>query len=975
MRQAFFVLSLLLLLLYAVRSSAQAWTYRQYTAEQGLPSTEVYDIIQDRKGYIWAATDRGVARFDGYSFESFTTAEGLNNNTVFRLHEGPDGKIWFGEMPGTLSYYEQGAIHSMPGNDEIRKCITPGSVPHCIIARKEYIDIGYTDSKPLRVQNGKVKMLYPDDRVRDIVSMQGNDVLFSTGKRAGPTLIDGYGKHLFFQEDRIPTAFRLHALKRWNGELLVTVSGTVRIFDTSGLRKKYLSNCIRAFFETTDSCLFAVPGKGFYYYAPGETYTPGDRYLHLKDCSVSKIIKDKEGGLWVSTLNKGIFYCPSTAFRTYDLKEDFGAGSSCVYGLCGDNKGKVFVRLEEGGIFYFHKDKAPVCLTRSNPAYGYIYYDTVHQRLLANLGDSIDPLYRNEVPALFMPSSNGIVTYKQGYLNGHYSTLNFHFHMPRKGLRRNQLYLKKAPGIQCMLRLTDDSIFAGTLRGLYLFRDDSLHPMFARTLFKNERINDIECIDKRVLVLATIGRGLFLYDLVTGATTQLTKREGLVSDVINDAALAGDGSIWLAGNRGISRLHKNAGGQYDIRNYTSDNGIPTGDIKKLHIDGNTLYMGSHIGLTLLDTRNTPIDHDPGIELRSVHVNGRSVQPAGLRRLAPEENNLNISFLSIIPRMQGRVLYRFRLDAADRPGNWVYIREPHLLLSAVEPGSYTITIQANYSMGQWSKAPLVLSVHIALPFWKTWWFITCCLSAAGGIIAWFQSARMKRLRKRTADEKLMLNYQQQALINQVNPHFVFNSMNSIQKYILREDKEKAVSFVAKFAKLMRLGLEHSREEFILLRKELELLQVYMLLEKERFDKKITYTVDIQAGLEQQHIMVPPMLIQPFLENALKHGILNKETGGVIILRVYRNNDLLFCEVEDDGVGRTKVAQILQGQSLGHRSFATSINTSRLQLLSQSLRSDYLFEVTDKSDQFGNAAGTLIRFIIPFRYEHSLYPDRR
>jgi hypothetical protein len=319
-------------------------------------------------------------------------------------------------------------------------------------------------------------------------------------------------------------------------------------------------------------------------------------------------------------------------------------------------------------------------------------------------------------------------------------------------------------------------------------------------------------------------------------------------------------------------------------------------------------------------------------------------------------------------MLGKVLYRYQLKGTKNDQYWIHVNEPQLFLSSVEPGSYKLIIQACNSAGQWSKIPLVLSIHIAAPFWETGWFIVCCIIVIVSTVIFFQSLKLRRIKEKSINEKLMLDYQQQALINQINPHFLFNSMNSIQKYILRGDKEEAVSFVSKFAKLMRLGLEQSREPFIPLSQELELLKVYMLLERERFREKITYQLDIEERLEQQGLMIPPMLIQPFIENAIRHGVLHKTGKGVIILRLYVREKLLFCEVEDDGVGRKRAMEIKQEQGQPYKSFALSINTARLQLLARSLNSLYFFDITDKQDQQGLPAGTLVKLILPFKYEY-------
>ena len=969
-------------LLLSLKLTAQSWSYRQYTAEQGLPSTEVYDIIQDRKGYIWAATDRGVARFDGYAFESLTTAEGLSNNVVFKLCEGPDGKIWFGEMPGTLSYYENGKIYPAPQNKELIKYLGHTGFPVSMEAGKDYIDVGYAGHGILRLQHNKIKVLYASDTSRCIVAVINNKLLYgsvrgiSERKTEGHTVIDYLGKHAFYQREWSFNNRRTTATMRGNGDLIVTNSGVIRIFRKNGTLQTYTTDKVLLFFETPDSSLYMVSKMGFHRYAPGEAFVPDERYCHLKGSQVNKIIMDREGGIWIATLNKGVFYCAHPGFITYDFKDNVTKEGNLVYGLCSDYKGRVFTCIQNGSIYCFERGKAPARIfpPQKNNAYGHIYYDTVNDYLLTSRHDRIEKAYEKKIRYLPVNTGNGSVAYRNGYLTGNYSYLGLQYKLPGQWKWKDVPLTRKEPQIQCLFRLTEDSIFMGTLSGLKLFRNGAFIPLLGGTAYAQERINDIEYIYPNKLALATIGKGMLFYDIGTGKLESITRRNGLSSDVINDAALAPDGTLWLAGNKGLSRVSRQANGHYDIHNYTSYAGLPVSDLKSVIADSQTVYLGTHNGLILFDPHSPTIDRDPEIMLRAVYVNDKRISPGELTRLSFRENNLRISYLSIIPKMIGQVLYRYQLQDSKNNRYWVYVREPQLFLSSVEPGNYRLVIQACNNAGQWSRIPLTLSICIAVPFWQTWWFITACVAAVVGIVILFQSRKLQQLREKAANEKLMLDYQQQALINQINPHFLFNSMNSIQKYILREDKERAVSFVSKFAKLMRLGLEQSREAFIPLLREIELLNIYMLLENERFGKKISYKPELQEGLEQKQLMIPPMLIQPFLENAIRHGILNKGGEGEVILRLYLDHHQLFCEVEDDGVGRKRAMELKQEEGHIHKSFAMSINTSRLQLLTKSLNSTYFFEITDKEDQTGKPAGTLVKFILPFKYEYSLHPDR-
>jgi ligand-binding sensor domain-containing protein/anti-sigma regulatory factor (Ser/Thr protein kinase) len=980
----FFSLLLLLCPILQGRLTAQSWAYRQYTAEQGLPSTEVYDIIQDKKGYIWVATDRGVARFDGYAFESLTTAEGLSNNVVFKLCEGPDGKIWFGEMPGTLSYYEKGRIHPAPQNPELKRYLGHTGFPVSMFTGKDYVDVGYASHGLLRLQHGKIKSLYSSDSSGKVVKMVDGHLLFGCTrgvalpvKEEGKTLIDYRGKHIYYQKEWNFNSRRVTALKRHNGDLIVTNSGVIRILKNDGTWQTYNTDNVLLFFETPDSSLYMVSKMGFCRYGPNEPFVPDNRFCHLKGSQINKIIMDREGGIWIATLNKGVFYCAHPGFVTYDFKDNVTKEGNLVYSLCSDYKGRVFTCIQNGSIYCFEKNREPLRIfpPRKNNAYGHIYYDTVNDYLLTCRQDRIDKAYEKTIRYKPVNTGNGTVAYRNGYLTGNYSYLGLQYCNPGQWKWEDLPLGKEEPQIQCMFRLKEDSIFLGTLSGLTLFRHGVLIPMLCGTAYAQERINDIEYIHPDKLALATIGKGLLLYHISTGMLEKITRKEGLASDVINDVALAPDGALWLAGNKGLTRLDRDAGGHYHVRNYTSYSGLPVSDLKNVFADSQTVYLGTHNGLILFDPHIPIVDHDPEIMLRAAYVNDKKVPVEALAHLGFRENNLRISYLSIIPKMMGQVMYRYQLQGPKNDHYWVYVREPQLFLSSVEPGNYRLIIQACNNAGQWSRVPLMLSISIAAPFWQTWWFIALCITGVVGVVILFQTRKLVQLREKAAGEKLMLDYQQQALINQINPHFLFNSMNSIQKYILREDKERAVSFVSKFAKLMRLGLEQSREAFIPLSKEIEMLNVYMLLENERFGKKFNYRLELQDGLEQQGLKIPPMLIQPFLENAIRHGILNKGGEGEVILRLYLDQQQLFCEVEDDGVGRKRALELKQEEGQIHKSFAMNINTSRLQLLMKSLNETYFFEITDKEDSAGRPAGTLVTFILPFKHEYPLHPDRR
>lgn len=208
-------------------------------------------------------------------------------------------------------------------------------------------------------------------------------------------------------------------------------------------------------------------------------------------------------------------------------------------------------------------------------------------------------------------------------------------------------------------------------------------------------------------------------------------------------------------------------------------------------------------------------------------------------------------------------------------------------------------------------------------------------------------------------------QQKALVQLISPHFIFNVLNTAQAAILKEDKMSAASIISRFAKLMRLSLELSRERFVLLEQEIELLKRYTDLEMTRTPGKFTYDTKVSADIDVTTIRIPSMLIQPFVENAIKHGVMHMiDKVGHIQLTFQQEGELLLCRIEDNGIGREKSASINASRLPKHHSVGIDITRKRLRLLHHEKNTEYRYFVEDKYDEDGNASGTAVVFSLPF-----------
>jgi LytS/YehU family sensor histidine kinase len=231
---------------------------------------------------------------------------------------------------------------------------------------------------------------------------------------------------------------------------------------------------------------------------------------------------------------------------------------------------------------------------------------------------------------------------------------------------------------------------------------------------------------------------------------------------------------------------------------------------------------------------------------------------------------------------------------------------------------------------------------------------------------FGRFRLKQKHARTRLEKQKLETEKRLLRSQMNPHFIFNSMNSIQSYISGNDTFKAMTYLSKFAQLMRNILENSRQSLISLSEEINTLQLYIELEQIRFDNKFDFRLIVQQNLPVEIIYVPPMMIQPFVENAIKHGLQHKKENGLLQIEFSIHGKTVRCVVTDNGIGR-KISAVRKPENDGHHSLGIQVTKERFDAIKKQKGVDVNFEIIDLTDDSGDAAGTRVIINLPFETE--------
>jgi LytS/YehU family sensor histidine kinase len=264
--------------------------------------------------------------------------------------------------------------------------------------------------------------------------------------------------------------------------------------------------------------------------------------------------------------------------------------------------------------------------------------------------------------------------------------------------------------------------------------------------------------------------------------------------------------------------------------------------------------------------------------------------------------------------------------------------------------------------------LSLSFEVETPFWHTLWFYGLLMACFFGLIWMLFSIRIRTIRRRQEEKeqvsRRMTELEHKALQAQMNPHFIFNCLNSIQQYVFAQDIFAANKYITGFAKLIRATLNNSTRTFIFLSEETDYLNSYLSLEKLRFKDMMDYFIDVDPGINRHDLLIPPMLIQPYVENSMRHGLRHKTDGkGYIRIKMMQMDNQLVVIVEDNGIGRERAAQYKTGEHIEYQSKGMILTADRIRMMNAGNEERITVEVTDLKDAQDRATGTRVTISFP------------
>jgi signal transduction histidine kinase len=285
------------------------------------------------------------------------------------------------------------------------------------------------------------------------------------------------------------------------------------------------------------------------------------------------------------------------------------------------------------------------------------------------------------------------------------------------------------------------------------------------------------------------------------------------------------------------------------------------------------------------------------------------------------------------------------------------------------GKYKFIVKVINLNTRQSETQTLLEFTIRPPFWQTWWFYIYSSVALIAVLWFVYYTREQRLRKEVQAKLEVAELEMQALQSQMNPHFVFNVLNSLQRYILERDADKGVQLLGDFSSMIRQTFSLSSKKKISLREEILYLETYLRLEQDRFAYKFQFKITADANVSLADVMIPSMLIQPMVENAVKHGLtpLKGDEGVLTVRFLAMDNQSLKCIIEDNGIG-IEMSMFLKRDNASHLSKALSITRRRIELLGRSNKDGrYSVTITDRSKRQSSLTGTCVEVILPIQQD--------
>lgn len=950
---------------------AQALLPLHYTVRDGLPSSVIYGMAQDDQGYLWIGTEAGLVRFDGLQFKVYTTQDGLPDNEVLGLNfDARTSRLWIATYSKYPCYYRHGRFYTSANDSSLSKI-------RCEFG--EFLNMNKRSPDGIFLYNGKrIYECAHDTIVPYMLRIAPIMQVHRTSDTALEVLCDSgclryTPAHRYYDYIGLDDTSYFNNGCWMDGYLFRLKPGMLEVHRRQSNGDYHLWRAIKMPQGYRPTSVARVDGKYYICAVNKGLYAIDTAFnsplMPVWSGNINSTYADHNGNLWIPTSDDGLYVFRHTDLYSYALHNLLPHVN--ITALCRLRGDTALIGTSDGHIFWqsgdkvqdmkIHADGVPEKIRRMALIDGRLFcitsgkiffYDIDTKRLSVIPHNSGGPKaflkLRNE-PTLLVGLVASMVSVDTR--TGAFEENNSNY--------RRFIDIVQHP---------DGRIFLAGIDGVYEYKER--HRAVAINTEDSRmkvRITSMCYTPDSLLWIGTPATGVLVYD-GQKVVTQLSASTfpSYHGSMCRKVTPGPNGTVWIATNFGVNKIvyhyqHK----VLTVKTITPFNvtdGLQSDDVNDVMVNDSLVYVATSGGLTILNENRISKAAPIPVYIESVHVNERdSAIHSDAYRLRYSENNLKIEYAAIMLPSAADLQYEYRLlgSGSDK---WTTTTNRSLDFRSLSPASYTFEVAVLDKFGNRSPSVARVRFEITPAFYTTWWFMVLVMIAILTIGFLIIRDRFRRQQQRFEREQSLQNkiidLEQQALKAQMNPHFIFNCLTAVQHFVNQEDMYSANMYLSNFARLIRKTLDLSGEQYISLEEELSYLSDYIQMECLRFGDKFTYEVRVAEDVDTFDAVLPPMLLQPIVENAIRHGLRNREgnTGFLLIDFTIRDHTL-YCTVDDNGIGRQKARELKTTMHVEYQSKGMALTEMRIQAINQISDKKIRMEIKDKYGDNNQPEGTL------------------
>lgn len=971
-------------------SQGKEFNFINYTQENGLPSNESYFIYRDSKEFLWIATDKGVVRYDGNKMENFD----LPDNVVFKIREDSKGRVWFFSHTGRLAYFFNGTIYPYKYNDNILKIIKNIIITDAYVDNDDNVILNSALLHNYRISRSGVIEQF--DYYKSLTTDSCKITITPIGRKKLFTQIQGFVRN----NDPLPFFFFLENNKQiFNYQAPLTLidytqygcitinykdfffysgNNIVKLMENGSFIVKKLPArvlCMNA--ENGSNIWVGLEKAGAVLVSSdlNELYFPEA----LSDKSISSVTQDYERGTWFSTLEKGVYFLKN--MRVGHLNFDSSITKE-VFRLHAVND-SVLMYVNQKGLYCLTNSKV-TCLQK-------VENSRIHDLFVNDKGDvylagrikrktweNVTVKQMNHVNLVLISSSSEIVQpFKNKFVwneGGYLASIDLRSVSMQK-LFSNQSLKPIVNLFEPGIVFSDqyNQVWAGTINNLYKISSTTGVPIpfkESSSLFK-KGITCMRQMDNGIYTIGIRFGGIAIMK-DNGIIATITESNGLLSNSIK-YLLPLKNQLWAATPKGISVIQFKSYNplRYIITNIGKNEGFYNLIVNQLvQYSGNILAATSN-GIYFIDKPMEILNEVPEpipFYINTVNYYKGDTSNINSISVPNSRNRVSIKYSALCFNSQDEIRYYYRFDNRDTV--WQLTKSTELLLENLSPGKYNLELKAEIPNRQRLSGIQKLQIIVEKPWWQNNWLRVTGIIFLLGTIFIFYKRRIniitRREQQNTDLQTKLIELEQTALRSQMNPHFIFNCLTSIQQLVVTDNKNEANEYLVRFARLIRKTLELSGRSFITIEEEIDYLNEYLILEQLRIPGQFEFSITIDQNINRQKTEIPNMMLQPIIENCIRHGIKHlDDQKGYITVSLKQEDKYIFCSIKDNGVGRAKFGKASTNSFSENKSYGMDIVNKRLEALSGHTTKESKLEIEDLYNPDGSAAGTKVTLRLPFK----------